>query len=58
MTLNDLEAARRMNGKLSWYKRREEILKTFGLWEHYGPVPKFDDRDVDHREWLPGGSRR
>jgi len=58
MSMNDLEAARKMNGQLSWYDRREEILKAFDLWDHYGQVPKFADRDAHHREWFPGGSER
>jgi len=58
MSMNDAEAARKMNGKLSWYKRRETLLEAFDLWDHYGQIPPFDQRDAHHREWLPGGGRR
>jgi len=58
MSLNDADAARQLNGKQSWHSRREITLRAFGLWDHYGQIPRFDQREADHREWLPGGGRR
>jgi len=47
-----------LNGKRSWHSRRQLLLKSMGLWDHYGQIPRFEDRNAHHRKWLPGGGRR